>query len=94
MFAVIGTAFGRAACCHPDAVSPLKVTVASKRAGVGPEPAGVRAGVRRGLVEADAGDVPGDVGAEPRADFHCGRVAIVDGAGGTAVGAQIVQGQA
>jgi hypothetical protein len=29
VFAVIATGFGKLACCHPDAVSLLKVTVAS-----------------------------------------------------------------
>ena len=64
VLAVIATGVEKLTCCQPEAVSPLKVAVASSVAGARPEVADVRAGVAGALVEADAGDVAGDVGAE------------------------------
>ena len=64
MFAVIATGVAKFTCCQPEAVSSVKVAVASSWPALVHRLAHVRAGVRRSLVEADAGDEAVEVGSE------------------------------
>ena len=61
VLAVIATGVAKVACCQPEAVSLVKVAVASSCAGARPEVADMGAGVADALVEADAGDSAADV---------------------------------